>query len=101
MNSCDLASYKSLIVILLIIEIVFFSVYQHGKDFDAIQNLLTQKLKKRSDNYASVKTKEQIRHFYYRTWHKISGYVKSSTVEGRNVFSNTDFLVWFVLNLCF
>jgi len=59
-----------------------FCLLQHGKDFDAIQNLLTQKLKKRSDNDATVKTKEQIRHFYYRTWHKISSHVDSSSVEG-------------------
>jgi len=61
-------------------------IWQHGKDFDGIQNVLTQKLKKRSDNDTTIKTKEQIRHFYYRTLHKISRYVNSSSVEGRHSF---------------
>lgn len=62
-------------------------VWQHGKDFDAIQNVLTQKLKKRCDSDTTVKTKEQIRHFYYRTWHKISSYVNASSVEGWSKFT--------------
>jgi len=66
-------------------------MWQHGKDFDAIQNVLTQKLKKRSDNDTTVKTKEQIRHFYYRTLHKISRYVSSSSVEGRCGFLRCSF----------
>jgi len=75
------------LVLLLICELI--CMCQHGKDFDAIQSVLTQKLKKRSDNdttLPTVKTKDQIRHFYYRTWHKISSYVSSSTVEGRSSF---------------
>jgi len=75
---------RHLIVILLIFEMAW--MWQHGKDFDAIQNVLTQKLKKRPNIDIAVKTKEQIRHFYYRTLHKISRYVNSSTVEGRSSF---------------
>lgn len=47
--------------------IFFDALNEHGKNFDAIQ--MTFKNKKKSKN------KEQIRTFYYRTWHKISKHV--------------------------
>ena len=48
---------------------------QHGKDFEAIQNNIAMKYKKRGKPANMVKNKEQVRHFYYRTWHKISKHI--------------------------
>ena len=53
----------------------FEALNEYGKDFDAIQNHLAAKVKKRG----LAKNKEQVRHFYYRTWHKISKYLHPST----------------------
>lgn len=49
--------------------------FQHGKDFEAIQNNIALKYKKKGKPASMVKNKEQVRHFYYRTWHKISKYI--------------------------
>lgn len=51
------------------------SPFQHGKDFEAIQNNIAMKYKKRGKPANMVKNKEQVRHFYYRTWHKISKHI--------------------------
>ncbi|KAH0631859.1 hypothetical protein JD844_019742 [Phrynosoma platyrhinos] len=53
----------------------FEGLYEHGKDFEAIQNNIALKYKKKSKPASMVKNKEQVRHFYYRTWHKISKYI--------------------------
>ncbi|CAG0886242.1 unnamed protein product [Darwinula stevensoni] len=53
----------------------FEALNEYGKDFDSIQNHLAAKVKKRG----LAKNKEQVRHFYYRTWHKISKYLHPST----------------------
>lgn len=50
-------------------------VFQHGKDFEAIQNNIALKYKKKGKPASMVKNKEQVRHFYYRTWHKITKYI--------------------------
>ncbi|OPJ87582.1 protein cramped-like isoform B [Patagioenas fasciata monilis] len=55
---------------------------KHGKDFEAIQNNIALKYKKKGKPASMVKNKEQVRHFYYRTWHKISKYI-----DFDNVFS--------------
>ncbi|CAH1778154.1 unnamed protein product [Owenia fusiformis] len=52
----------------------FEGLNEFGKDFDAIHNLITTKCKKKGEEHL-VKNKEQVRHFYYRTWHKIAKYV--------------------------
>lgn len=49
--------------------------FQHGKDFEAIQNNIALKYKKKGKPASMVKNKEQVRHFYYRTWHKITKYI--------------------------
>lgn len=51
------------------------SVLQHGKDFEAIQNNIALKYRKKGRPAGMVKNKEQVRHFYYRTWHKITKYI--------------------------
>lgn len=50
-------------------------ILQHGKDFEAIQNNIALKYKKKGKPASMVKNKEQVRHFYYRTWHKITKYI--------------------------
>ncbi|KFQ22074.1 Protein cramped-like [Mesitornis unicolor] len=60
----------------------FEGLYEHGKDFEAIQNNIALKYKKKGKPASMVKNKEQVRHFYYRTWHKISKYI-----DFDNVFS--------------
>ena len=56
---------------------------QFGKDFDAIKGLIAQKHSKRgAETDAATKSKEQIRHLYYRTLHKISSHIDKPNVEG-------------------
>lgn len=57
------------------------SSLQHGKDFEAIQNNIAIKYKKRGKPANMVKNKEQVRHFYYRTWHKISKHIDFANGE--------------------
>lgn len=49
-------------------------MFKNGKNFEAI----TQYFNTRQKRYkidAVQRSKEQIRHFFYRTWHKISKYI--------------------------
>ena len=63
----------------------FEGLNEFGKDFDAIQNCLYTRNKKKSlVNSTNVKNKDQVRHFYYRTWHKISKYLSTSD-EGKRM----------------
>ena len=67
-------------------EIFYF---QHGKDFDSIHNLIVSKCKRRGGSQPiTVKNKEQVRHFYYRTWHKISKLIEP--VEGNGKINTVD-----------
>jgi len=67
--------------------IFFDALREYGKDFDNIQNYFQQKITKKNLPAHYIKNKEQIRHFYYRSWHKIKGYInftgdlKKSTKE--------------------
>ncbi|KAK7602036.1 hypothetical protein V9T40_009477 [Parthenolecanium corni] len=54
----------------------FEALNEYGKDFDAIQTHMNNKRKKRGINHNIAKNRDQARHFYYRTWHKISKYLK-------------------------
>ncbi|XP_069973087.1 serine-rich adhesin for platelets [Penaeus vannamei] len=56
-------------------DIFFESINECGKDFEAIQNYITTKLRKKGTPGFQIKNKDQVRHFYYRTWHKISKYI--------------------------
>ncbi len=51
--------------------IFFEGLNEYGKNFELIQTHFQSK----SKNRGVYKTREQIRTFYYRTWHKISPYV--------------------------
>lgn len=61
----------------------FEGLYEHGKDFEAIQNNIAMKYKKRGKPANMVKNKEQVRHFYYRTWHKISKHIDFANAYSR------------------
>lgn len=63
----------------------FEGLYEHGKDFEAIQNNIALKYKKKGKPASMVKNKEQVRHFYYRTWHKISKYIDFDKVFSREL----------------
>uniref|UniRef100_A0A0L8GMF8 SANT domain-containing protein n=1 Tax=Octopus bimaculoides TaxID=37653 RepID=A0A0L8GMF8_OCTBM len=54
----------------------FQALNECGRDFDAIQNNFAQKYKKKGALAMMIKNKEQVRHFYYRTWNKISKYIE-------------------------
>ncbi|XP_065207198.1 protein cramped isoform X2 [Planococcus citri] len=54
----------------------FEALNEYGKDFDAIQTHMNNKRKKRGINHSISKNRDQARHFYYRTWHKISKYLE-------------------------
>ncbi|CAL4091041.1 unnamed protein product, partial [Meganyctiphanes norvegica] len=56
-------------------NLFFEAINDCGKDFDAIQNYLTTKMRKKGNTGYTTKNKDQVRHFYYRTWHKISKYI--------------------------
>ncbi|XP_053550724.1 protein cramped-like isoform X2 [Bombina bombina] len=58
----------------------FEALYEHGKDFEAIRNNIALKYKKKAKPASMVKNKEQVRHFYYRTWHKISKHIDFNNV---------------------
>ncbi|KAF4529250.1 hypothetical protein B566_EDAN017708 [Ephemera danica] len=57
-------------------NIFFEALNEYGKDFDAIQAHFAVKMKKRG--LTEAKNKDQVRHFYYRNWHKISKFIKFS-----------------------
>ncbi|MEE6497346.1 hypothetical protein FKM82_002722 [Ascaphus truei] len=63
----------------------FEALYEHGKDFEAIQSNVALKYKKKAKPASMVKNKEQVRHFYYRTWHKISKYIDFNNVFSRGL----------------
>lgn len=54
----------------------FEALNEFGKDFDAIQRYFEAKAKRKNLPEHMIKNKEQIRHFYYRTWHKISKHLR-------------------------
>ncbi|XP_043249274.1 protein cramped [Colletes gigas] len=56
----------------------FKALNEFGKDFDAMQSYFLCQGKKKGLPDVMIKNKEQIRHFYYRTWLKISKHLKFS-----------------------
>ena len=52
-------------------------LFQHGRDFDAIHAYFEKKNRERKGDPTQVKTKDQIRFLYYRSWQKISKYVEN------------------------
>ncbi|KAK4887661.1 hypothetical protein RN001_003932 [Aquatica leii] len=59
-------------------NLFFEALNEFGKDFESIHSYIATKLKKKGLPDSVMKTKDQVRHFYYRTWHKISKHLKFS-----------------------
>nr|XP_037871238.1 protein cramped isoform X3 [Bombyx mori] len=57
-------------------NLFFEALNEYGKDFDAITAYIRGKIKKKGMPEANMKTKTQVSHFYYRTWHKLSKHVR-------------------------
>ncbi|XP_023214162.1 protein cramped-like, partial [Centruroides sculpturatus] len=53
----------------------FEALCEYGKDFESIQSYIAQRSRKKGVSPNMIKNKDQVRHFYYRTWHKISKYL--------------------------
>ncbi|KAF2364586.1 Homeobox domain-like [Trinorchestia longiramus] len=68
-------------------DIFFEAINECGKNFDSIQAFFQSRNQKKGLPASQGKNKDQVRHFYYRTWHKISKYIsfagnaKKSTQE--------------------
>ncbi|XP_060806159.1 protein cramped [Amyelois transitella] len=56
-------------------NLFFEALNEYGKDFDAITAYICAKAKKKGVPDVNMKTKTQVSHFYYRTWHKLSKHV--------------------------
>ncbi|XP_034836247.1 protein cramped [Maniola hyperantus] len=56
-------------------SLFFEALNEYGKDFDAITAYICAKMRKKGMPDANLKTKMQVSHFYYRTWHKLSKHV--------------------------
>ncbi|GFR32674.1 protein cramped-like [Trichonephila clavata] len=54
----------------------FEALCEYGKDFENIQSYIAQRGKKKGVAANMIKNKDQVRHFYYRTWHKISKFLE-------------------------
>nr|CAH7749649.1 unnamed protein product [Callosobruchus chinensis] len=65
--------------------IFFEALNEFGKDFESIQTYMATKLRKKGVPDNLIKTKDQIRHWYNRTWHKISKHLKLSDRLKKNV----------------
>ncbi|KAJ2945268.1 hypothetical protein O0L34_g9346 [Tuta absoluta] len=57
-------------------NLFFEALNEYGKDFDAITAYICAKMKKKGMADVNLKTKTQVSHFYYRTWHKLSKHVQ-------------------------
>ena len=63
------------------LNVTFRFFVQHGKNFEAIKAHVEKKHLSNKADPGLVKTKEQVRHLYYRTWAKISKYIQQK--EGK------------------
>ncbi|KAK5644228.1 hypothetical protein RI129_008073 [Pyrocoelia pectoralis] len=59
-------------------NLFFEALNEFGKDFESIYLYIAAKLKRKGLPDSVLKTKDQVRHFYYRTFHKISKHLKFS-----------------------
>lgn len=75
----------------------FKALNEYGKDFDALQNYFMTQGKKKGIPEKMIKNKEQIRHFYYRTWLKISKNLKFSEGIKKFLYTLTIFKTLFII----
>lgn len=81
-------------------QLFFEALNENGKDFDAIQNYLASKAKSRKSGACgqyAPKNKDQVRHFYYRTWNKISKYLRFPDGRSLTSFCETLFDIFLLL----
>ena len=60
---------------------------KNGKNFESITqyfNARQKRFKLDEGVVGAQRSKEQIRHFYYRTWHKIAKYISLPTFKGND-----------------
>lgn len=57
-------------------NLFFEALNDYGRDFEGIHNYMAGKLRRKGLPESLMKTKDQVRHFYNRTWHKISKHLK-------------------------
>jgi hypothetical protein len=64
-------------------KMFFEALNEHGKDFESIHMYISTRLKKKGVTDDLIKTKHQIRHFYYKTFHMLSGLLKFSDSKAK------------------
>ncbi|KAG5892369.1 hypothetical protein JTB14_035983 [Gonioctena quinquepunctata] len=57
-------------------SLFFEALNEYGKDFESIHLYISNKFRKKGVPDHLIKSKDQVRHLYYRTWHKVSKYLK-------------------------
>ncbi|KAG1664442.1 Protein cramped-like [Nymphon striatum] len=57
------------------IDLFFEGLFEYGKDFEKMQAFVVQRSKKKGAQFGFTKNKDQVRHFYYRTWQKLSKHI--------------------------
>ncbi|KAI2800114.1 chromatin binding [Blomia tropicalis] len=63
----------------------FEALCEHGKDFNHIQTYIAARCEKKGISSDMIKNYEQVRHYYYRMWHKISQMLKISNAIEKGV----------------
>ncbi|RWS23711.1 hypothetical protein B4U80_03335 [Leptotrombidium deliense] len=69
----------------------FEALCEHGKDFQSIQTYIASRSERKkgpqkcASSNECIKSREQVRHYYYRTWHKIA----SSLYFNEDIFQQT------------
>ncbi|XP_071846424.1 protein cramped-like [Apostichopus japonicus] len=62
----------------------FDALFEHGRDFDAIQRHIEKGHKKRGIPPEQSRNKDQVRHLYYRTCHKVFKFIEPRKDLNRN-----------------
>lgn len=77
-------------------QIFFNALRQNGKNFESITQYFNARQKRyKIDDGATVqRSKEQIRHFYYRTWHKIIKYISLPALKDGSASSENNQSSW-------
>ncbi|XP_054168609.1 protein cramped-like [Oppia nitens] len=63
----------------------FEAIAEHGKDFPRIQSYMAQRCEKKGIPTDQIKNYEQVRHYYYRMWHKIANSLLTNEVVDKNI----------------
>ncbi|CAG2102316.1 unnamed protein product [Medioppia subpectinata] len=63
----------------------FEAICEHGKDFPRIESYMAQRCEKKGIPQDQIKNYEQVRHYYYRMWHKIANSIAPKEVVDKNI----------------